>query len=141
MNDCPFCKVFAEKGTRLLAESDHSFVVLSDPRLIPGHLLVIPKRHVEKLSELPQDEKADLIKLVEEYQEKILSVIATGCDIRQNYRPFITQSRLKVNHLHFHLQPRENKDALYEKVQYLETSMFEELPEAELEHYKSLLIN
>jgi histidine triad (HIT) family protein len=123
MNECPFCTILTEKNSRLFKEYKYSFLVFSDPRLVPGHLLVIPKRHVEKLSELPEEEKTELFKLVEEYQEKILTTIASGCDIRSNYRPFMKQGRLKVNHLHFHLQPRENEDLLFQGSQRFETDL------------------
>jgi histidine triad (HIT) family protein len=136
--DCPFCKILAEHSDRMLAEHEHVFVIFSDPRLMPGHILVIPKRHVEKLSELPQNEKDELFKRVEEYEEKILKNVASGCDIRQNYRPFIKQGRLKVNHLHFHLQPREFEDDFYQNVQRFETDKFSPLSKEELEHYKEL---
>jgi histidine triad (HIT) family protein len=139
MNKCPFCTILTEKSSRLFKEYKYSFLVFSDPRLVPGHLLVIPKRHVEKLSELSQEEKTELFKLVEKYQEKILTTIASGCDIRLNYRPFMKQGRLKVNHLHFHLQPRENEDLLFQRAQRFETDLFKALPDEELQHYKELL--
>src|SRR5579872_818991 len=139
MHDCPFCELLAEKANRILREHEHTFVIFSDPRLMPGHLLVIPKRHVEKISELSKNEKEEFFALTEQYQEEILKKFATGCDIRQNYRPFVKQGRLKVNHLHFHIQPRENEDALYQQVQRFETDMFEPLPEEEMQRLKKLL--
>ena len=45
--------------------------MFSNPRLMEGHLLVIPKRHVEKLSELNEEERKELFDTVIEYQEKI----------------------------------------------------------------------
>jgi len=62
---------------------------------MPGHLLVVPKRHVEKLSALQEDERRELFEKVIQFQEKILSKLASGCDIKQNYRPFQKQSNLK----------------------------------------------
>jgi len=139
MNECPFCTILKEKQIRLFKEYNHSFLVFSDPQLMPGHLLVIPKRHVEKLSELPQEEKAELFELVEEYQEKILATIAPGCDICQNYRPFIKQGQLKVDHLHFHLRPRDNEDSLFQGAQKFEKDLFKSLSDEEFQHYKELL--
>lgn len=139
MEECPFCKILAEKSSRMLREYDYAFVIFSDPRLMPGHLLIISKRHVEKIAELPAEEKAEIFQLAEHYQEEVLKKIASGCDIRQNYRPFVKQGRLKINHLHFHIQPRENEDPLYTQVQRFETDMFKPLPEDELQKYKKLL--
>ncbi|MEK7123070.1 MAG: HIT domain-containing protein, partial [Patescibacteria group bacterium] len=88
MDDCPFCHIKEREQERVLEEREHVFVILSDPRLVPGHLLVIPRRHVEKLSELDAEEREELFDTVVKYQEKILDKHAAGCDIRQNYRPF-----------------------------------------------------
>jgi diadenosine tetraphosphate (Ap4A) HIT family hydrolase len=104
-----------------------------------GHLLAIPKRHVEKLTELYPEERTELLNLVVEFQEKVLKHIATGCDIRQNYRPFQKQDGVKVNHLHIHILPRELKDELYERCQIHETSLFQELDAKEEKEIVNLL--
>lgn len=96
-----------------------------------GHLLVVPKRHVQKISELSKAERKELFDFVIYFQEKILTGFASGCDIRQNLRPFQKQSDLKVDHLHIHLQPREFKDNLYQKCQIYETDIFEKLEKTE----------
>jgi len=134
---CPFCNINKEK-TRIIKEKDNVKVILSNPRLMPGHLLVIPKKHVEKLSELNEDEKKDLFETVIEFQEKILKTFSSGCDIRLNYRPFQKQNDLKVNHLHIHLQPRELEDELYQKCQIFETNIFNKLNQEEIDKFVEL---
>jgi len=54
--ECPFCNINSEK-TRILKDGNFTRVVFSNPRLMPGHLLVIPKRHVEKISDLNKEEQ------------------------------------------------------------------------------------
>jgi len=39
---------------------------------MPGNLLVIPKRHVEKISDLNEEEQQELFKTIIEFQEKFL---------------------------------------------------------------------
>jgi len=131
---CPFCHINKEK-TRIIKEKKHIFVALSNPRLMPGHLLIIPKRHVEKLSELTEEEKNELFNTTIEFQEKILSKTACGCDIRINYRPFQKQDNLKINHLHVHLQPRELFDELYKKCQIFEKDIFKKLTKKEMDKF------
>jgi len=135
--DCPFCDINKEKN-RILRSYKHTLVILSNPRLMEGHLLLIPKRHVEKPSELNEEEKQELFNAFIEFQEKILSKISSGCDIRQNYRPFQEQDNLKVNHLHFHLPPREFKDELYYKSQIHEKTIFKKLTEEEKKKFFEL---
>lgn len=136
--DCPFCKIDSER-TRIIKKGKHAFVVFSNPRLMKGHLLIIPKRHVEKISELNSAERKELFDLVVEFQEKILKNIAKGCDIRQNYRPFQKQTDFKIHHLHVHLQPRSLKDNLYKKMQIRETDIFKKITKKEVEEMKNKL--
>jgi len=136
--NCPFCEINKEK-TRIIKQGKNVFVIFSNPRLMEGHLLVIPKRHIEKLSELNEEEKKELFDTVIEYQEKILKNISPGCDIRQNYRIFQGQNNLKIDHLHIHLQPREFKDDLYKKCQIFEKDVFKQLTEEEIEKVLKLL--
>lgn len=135
---CPFCNLDKEKS-RVLKITKTVFVILSNPRLMPGHLLVIPRRHVEKLAELTLNESNDLLKMIIEFQEKLLSKYSSGCDIRQHYRPFQKQDTLKVNHLHVHLQPREFEDQLYRKCQIYEKPFFRNLSRREAEKFHKLL--
>jgi len=136
--NCPFCNIDKE-GTRIIKEGKYNYVRFSNPRLMDGHLLVIPKRHIKRLSELNKDEKEELFNLVIEYQEKILKNIVKGCDIRQNYRPFQKQDNLKLDHLHIHLQPREFKDELYQKSQIFEKDIFRKLTQEEINKISKLL--
>jgi len=114
-------------------------VAFSDPRLMEGHLLVISKRHVEKPSELNSEERKEIFETAIYFQEKILKNIAPGCDMRQHYRPFIPQGNFKINHLHIHLQPRKNRDKLWEKTQRYEINMFRKLSEKEFKSVRKRL--
>jgi len=136
--NCPFCDI-TDESERILKEGKYTFVIFSKPRLMPGHLLIIPKRHVEKLSELSEEERKELINLVIKFQDKIMAKVSSGCDIRQNCRPFQKQGRLKVDHLHIHLQPRELYDDLYKKCQILETDLFKKLTKEEFDKISKLL--
>jgi len=129
---CPFCNLNKERN-RIIEGKTHVFITPSNPRLMPNHLLVIPKRHVKKISQLSEEEQKELFKTTIEIQEKILSKIARGCDIRQNHRPFQKEDSLKVNHLHIHLQPRELFDNLYHKCQIFEKDIFKELTKGEID--------
>lgn len=124
---CPFCTI-DEIKTRTLEEGNLIRVVLSNPRLTPGHLLVIPKRHAEALWELNAEEERALFETAIKYQKRIVEKFSTGCDLRQNYRPFLPESEVKVNHMHLHLVPRNFEDELYQKSQRFEREMFQPLP-------------
>ncbi|MBI4415049.1 MAG: hypothetical protein HY566_02315 [Candidatus Kerfeldbacteria bacterium] len=135
--DCPFCSP-EHLAHRTLEEKEFVRVIASDPRLMRAHLLVIPKRHIERPSELTKNERDELFDTLFTYQVKILERIAPGCDIRENLRPFQKESRLKRHHLHFHLQPRTFEDELYQSSQRHETALFRPLDDDEMEALREL---
>lgn len=137
---CRFCEIEEKQKQRILTVRDRVVVIFSNPRLMPGHLLVIPKRHAVSLAELSAEEQKELFDTVINFQEKILKHVAAGCDIRQNNRPFLPESELTVRHVHIHLQPREFEDELYVKAQQYEKEVFKPLPEEEVRKYRELLL-
>jgi histidine triad (HIT) family protein len=136
---CPFCEIVTDKKEHILTENKNVFVTLSNPRLMPSHLLVIPKRHVEKISELTKEERNDFFDMTIKMQEKVLESIAPGCDICEHYRPFIPDNTYKVSHLHMHIRPRFLDDELYLKVQKFENQVFQKVDEKEFKKYKNIL--
>lgn len=132
---CPFCSA----DDLVLKENDHAIVILSNPRKVPGHFLVLPKRHIEEPWQLTADELTDIFKLIFFIEQRILGKLGTGVDIRQNYRPFLNQSRLKVDHVHFHVYPRSDEDYLYQVSEKFETDLFADLDELERKEVAKLL--
>lgn len=127
IKDCPFCNL----TERVLQDNAAAQAFLSNPRKVPGHMIVTPKRHVEKPWELTKDELQDIFELVFTIEQKLIGKLGDGCDIRQNYRPFLQQNRLKVDHVHFHIIPRYNEDYLYKVAEKFETDLFTDLGEGE----------
>ena len=132
---CPFCNPLE----RILKENETAHVLLSDPRKVPGHFLVTPKRHVEKPWDLTSQELSDVFELIFLVEQKIIGKLGDGADIRQNYRPFIKQNKLKIDHVHFHVIPRSMEDYIYSVVEKYETDLFAELDDAEREEVTKLL--
>ena len=141
IDTCPFYTT-AKKEGRMLKEGQYAYVIFSNPRLMPGHLLVIPKRHIEgKVQDLSKEEREEVMDFLSEFQAKILEKLASGCDIRQNYKPYVENSTTHVNHMHFHLHPREYEDELYEKADIHRKPLYRDLPEEEKERLFQLLSN
>ena len=135
--DCPFCN----PTERVLKQTSTAQVILSNPRKVPGHFLVVPKRHVEKPWELTGEELQDIFELIFFVEKKIIGKLGEGVDIRQNYRPFVAQSRLKVDHVHFHVIPRSLQDYIYKVSEQYEDELFAELDDAERDEVSKLLKN
>lgn len=132
---CPFCT----SADRVLKANDTAQILLSNPRKVPGHMLVVPKRHIEQPWDLQSSELQDIFELIFFVEQRILGKLGTGCDIRQNYRPFLEQSKLKVDHIHFHVIPRDNEDYIYQISEKFETDLFADLDAAELSAVSALL--
>ena len=112
-DSCPFCDATIKQRT--LWEDELTVTFLSNPRLMQGHTLVIPKRHVEKPWELTHDELMAIFKNLWKVEKRLIaSGLGQGCDVRQHYRPFMPQGRVKVNHVHFHALPRTLSDELFQ---------------------------
>lgn len=136
VGNCPFCG----PDVRAIAQNDTAQVILSNPRKVPGHALVIPKRHVEKPWELTSQELQDIFALVYNVEQKLIANgLGDGADIRQNYRPFMKQNQLKVDHVHFHVIPRTLNDYIYSVSEKYDTELFAALDDAERDEVTSLL--
>ena len=134
-DSCPFC----DPADRVLKENSSAVVILSNPRKVPGHFLVLPKRHVEQPWELSSKELSDIFELIFFVEKRVIGELGTGCDIRQNYRPFMKQSRIKVDHVHFHVIPRSFEDYIYRVSEKYDTELFADLDDAEAAAVSKLL--
>ena len=90
--------------------------------------------------EMQDDEIMAVWGLVKKYQKLLAECVGDGCDVRENYRPFLKQSRLKVDHLHWHLIPRSNEDEIYMKSQIGERDVFRNLEDRELSELVRVLL-
>jgi len=106
---CNFCEILAG---RLQAD-----VVLSEPEALafldrhpvfPGHTLLVPRRHVDSLDDLPADLVAPLFDAARRLSRAVrVAVEADGSFVAVNNH--ISQS---VPHLHVHILPRRRHDGL-----------------------------
>lgn len=100
---CDFCEaeansfVDAPLGERIFA-TDHWRVVAARSAL-PGWLTLIPRRHLESLDELTDEEAAELGPLLRDATQAL--VLALGA--RKSY---VMQFAEGVRHAHFHIPPR-----------------------------------
>ena len=121
---CPFC-VIDEARQQPLLKGKNVYVMQSYPQLVPLHLLVIPRRHVEFPWKLTVEEHQEITLTTLALQQKMLEFRdGWGCDVTQHCRPFQPQDERKVDHCHWHIRPRTYFDELYREVQKHETALF-----------------
>ncbi len=109
---CVFCAIIA--GARaadfvIRPEDDAGAVAFLDAKpLFKGHVLVVPRAHVETLPDLPTESLAPLFGAVQRVARAVEAALgAHGSFVAMNNK--VSQS---VPHLHVHVVPRRRKDGL-----------------------------
>ncbi len=103
---CPFCAPAVADITFM--ESDGFRAIVNIAPILPGHSLIIPKRHVESLLELSDDEAAEMVKLSRRAVALLMRFYGSdGFDWTIQESEAAGQS---VLHLHLHLIPRTHGD-------------------------------
>ncbi|MEV5241104.1 HIT family protein [Streptomyces cinnamoneus] len=107
--NCIFCAIATggAAGHRVL--DDETAVAFLDARpLFPGHVLVVPKRHAETLTDLAAEEVGPFFTRVQRVAGAVERAMgAAGSFVAANNR--VSQS---VPHFHVHVVPRNRKDGL-----------------------------
>jgi len=99
-NVCPFCNL---KKSEILKANKSADIILSRARYHKDHLLIIPKKHVEKISELTKKEKEDFINLFSKGMAALHKKYENiGVIYREGNLKKIGKS---IEHMHFHLIP------------------------------------
>lgn len=107
--DCIFCRIISKEiPARILAESGRSIAMLDAFPLAPGHVLVLPKRHAQKLQDLQAVENADLFALVQAMADRVDSAM-TGSTLIAIHNG--REAGQEIPHLHVHVVPRSRDDS------------------------------
>jgi histidine triad (HIT) family protein len=109
MMSCTFCDIVAGGRSAAVVLDDEVAVAFLDHRpLFPGHVLVVPRNHVETLEELPDALAGAFFNRVKLLAAAVRTALtAEGTFVAMNNR--VSQS---VPHLHVHVVPRRRKDGL-----------------------------
>src|SRR6516225_4218239 len=104
---CPFCCL---EKSRILLESEVAFAFLDAFPVSDGHTLVVPKRHVASLFDLPEEEQAAVWKLMALVRERMMTDRKPdGFNIGVNDGAAAGQT---VMHAHVHIIPRRRGDVV-----------------------------
>ncbi|MDQ3104066.1 MAG: HIT domain-containing protein [Actinomycetota bacterium] len=109
---CPFCHIptLAEPESLVVSRSELTYAVLNLHPYNPGHLMVLPYRHVADYEDLTVDEAADVARLTQQALRAIRAVSAPhGFNVGLNLGGVAGGSL--SDHLHQHVVPRWSGDA------------------------------
>ena len=113
IDGCPFCVLpdrDADRKSRIVARTAHSFVILNNYPYAPGHVMVIPERHTGEWAALPDTELLDHARL------KVATIDALeqglgpdGINAGENLGGDAAGGSIE-DHVHTHLVPRWRGD-------------------------------
>jgi histidine triad (HIT) family protein len=106
---CLFCEIAAGyEPAEIVYQNDQAVAFLDHRPLFPGHVLLVPRRHIVTLADLPVAEVGPLFQTVQRLETAVeRGMEAEGSFIAVNN--IVSQS---VPHLHVHIVPRRKKDGL-----------------------------
>jgi len=106
---CLFCRIVSGEVPAIVVYEDEDSLAFLDHRpLFHGHTLLVPRRHVETLGDLPASLVGSFFKAAQLLALAVEQAMnAEGTFVAMNNR--VSQS---VPHLHVHIVPRRRKDGL-----------------------------
>jgi ATP adenylyltransferase len=112
IDGCPFCVLPGrddDRESRIVARSEHSYVLLNNYPYNPGHAMVIPNRHVSAYEALSEAELLDHARLKQRTFEAMETAIGPdGFNAGLNLGSAAAGG--SVDHLHTHVVPRWSGD-------------------------------
>lgn len=106
---CLFCQIASrELASEIVFEDADCLAFLDNRPLFPGHVLLIPKRHVDTLPDLPDNLIAPLFS-----NTRLLArAVETGLECDGTFIGMNNRVSQSVPHLHVHIVPRRQKDGM-----------------------------
>ena len=100
-NECPFCDV---EKKYIVEKWKHFTVILARAPYTKDHLLIVPNRHLIRISEINQTQRKNLIPLIEKWTKKMGK---NHGEVNLLLRDGIANWKIgkSIDHLHFHLIP------------------------------------
>lgn len=109
MEDCIFCKIVRKEIPADIVYEDETAVGFLDIQpMAPGHTMIVPKRHVVGIPDLPEEMFRPLMAAIQKVSRKLAKVFSPdGMSYGVNQGRAAGQH---VDHLHIHLVPRWRDD-------------------------------
>lgn len=113
VDGCVFCHISSQKSEdeelHVLHRDEHCFIVMNRYPYTPGHFMIIPHTHTDKLEELPSETWLHISALAQKCVKLLKDgVNAQGVNIGMNLGK--AGGAGIAEHIHMHLVPRWERD-------------------------------
>ena len=100
-DECPFCDI---KKEYIVEKWKHFTVLLARAPYTYDHIMIVPNRHLIRMSEITEQEWWTLVPLIEKWMKKLEEVYS---EVNFLLRDGVAHWKVgkSINHLHFHLVP------------------------------------
>lgn len=106
---CLFCQIISREIPGHVVLDNDAFVAFLDTRpVFKGHVLLVPRAHVETLPDLPAELAAGFI----EAAQRIATAVKDGLGAQGSFVAINNTVSQSVPHLHLHVVPRTKGDGL-----------------------------
>lgn len=138
--DCTFCRIAAGELPASLVHADEHVLAFVDLRQFhPGHVLVVPRRHLQDVRELDDATGAALMSLLARVTRAVSAVFPNeGLSLWHSIGEAAFQ---EVPHLHFHVHPRRIGDEVLRVYPELPADTGREVLERHAEKLRAQLTN
>ena len=103
MQDCIFCKIVNKEIPSTIVYEDEDVLAFNDINPVtPVHILVIPKKHIESLAEIKEEDE----KLIGKIHTTIKKIANQVGILDKGFRVIVNcgeDGGQEVKHLHFHI--------------------------------------
>ena len=107
--DCVFCRIVAgDLPGHLVLETDDLVAFLDTRPVFKGHVLLVPRTHVETLPDLPAELRDPFL----EAAQRLATAVVDGLGAQGSFVAVNNTVSQSVPHLHLHVVPRTKGDGL-----------------------------
>jgi histidine triad (HIT) family protein len=107
--ECLFCRISARKAPAHIVLDTDRFVAFLDHRpVFKGHVLLLPRRHVVTLPDLPADLRDPFLAEA----QSLATAMVDGLGAQGSFVAMNNTVSQSVPHLHLHVVPRSKGDGL-----------------------------
>ena len=109
--ECVFCKIVNKEIPAYTVYEDENVIAFLDINPVSeGHILVVPKKHYERITEMPEEDFRKFSESLQKVVKLVENKLSKDYNIIVNHGERAGQV---IKHVHFHIIPRYGNEQLF----------------------------